>query len=550
MSVKSTRKRLDVLVVERGLAESRQKAQAMILAGEVSVDGSRAEKAGAAIPDSARIEVHSRLQKYASRGGFKLEGALEDLNVAVSGRICLDIGSSTGGFTDCLLQHGAARVYAVDVNTEQIAWKLRDDRRVRRIRKNARELRAEDLPERANLVVADVSFISVTKILPGAVDCANPDTEFLILVKPQFELEREDVGKGGIVRDPRLHDKAIRSVRASAESLGLLEIRVAPSRVIGTEGNQEYFLHARKTAKVESQKSMPPTPAFKTIGIISRPRRSKLGEIVPQLLDWLEKRGIATVIDMETANALSRGATGKARLQVVKEAELLLVLGGDGTMLGAARDAAPRGVPILPINMGSLGFLTSFTAEELYPALEDTLAGRAAMEERVLLLVERVHEGNTLTEQRVLNDSVVHKGTLARMIELELYIDGGFVCRYRADGLIVATPTGSTAYSMSAGGPIVHPKVESILITPICPHTLSDRPVVVPDTSVIELRLSQTADSVFLTMDGQTGVPMQVGDRVRITRALERLKLIHPANKTYFEILRNKLRWGRPERLL
>ena len=253
MSVKSTRKRLDVLVVERGLAESRQKAQAMILAGEVSVDGSRAEKAGAAIPDSARIEVHSRLQKYASRGGFKLEGALEDFNVAVSGRICVDIGSSTGGFTDCLLQHGAARVYAVDVNTEQIASKLRDDRRVRRIRKNARELRAEDLPERADLVVADVSFISVTKILPGAVDCANPDTEFLILVKPQFELQREDVGKGGIVRDPRLHDKAIRSVRASAESLGLLEIRVAPSRVIGTEGNQEYFLHARKTAKVESQ---------------------------------------------------------------------------------------------------------------------------------------------------------------------------------------------------------------------------------------------------------------------------------------------------------
>ena len=294
---------------------------------------------------------------------------------------------------------------------------------------------------------------------------------------------------------------------------------------------------------------MPPTPSFKTIGIISRPRRSKLGEIVPQLLDWLQKRGIATVIDMETANALSQGATGKARLQVVKEAELLLVLGGDGTMLGAARDAAPRGVPILPINMGSLGFLTSFTAEELYPALEDTLAGRAAMEERVLLLVERVHEGNTLTEQRVLNDSVVHKGTLARMIELELYIDGAFVCRYRADGLIVATPTGSTAYSMSAGGPIVHPKVESILITPICPHTLSDRPVVVPDTSVIELRLSHTADSVFLTMDGQTGVPMQVGDRVRITRAFERLKLIHPANKTYFEILRNKLRWGRPERL-
>jgi NAD+ kinase len=144
----------------------------------------------------------------------------------------------------------------------------------------------------------------------------------------------------------------------------------------------------------------------------------------------------------------------------------------------------------------------------------------------------------------VLNECVVHKGTLARMIELELHIDDGFVCRYRADGLIVATPTGSTAYSMSAGGPIVHPMVESILITPICPHTLSDRPVVVRDTSQIELRIAQSSESVFLSLDGQMGVPMQVGDRVRITRAEERLKLIQPPNKSYFEILRNKLKWG------
>jgi NAD+ kinase len=213
-------------------------------------------------------------------------------------------------------------------------------------------------------------------------------------------------------------------------------------------------------------------------------------------------------------------------------------------LLAAAREATLRGIPILPINMGSLGFLTSFTVEELYPALEATLAGHSTIDERVLLLVQRVNRGEILTQQRVLNDCVVHKGTLARMIELELYIDGGFVCRYRADGLIVATPTGSTAYSMSAGGPIVHPGVESILITPICPHTLSDRPVVVSDTSKIELRVGENSESVFLTLDGQTGVPMQVGDRVRITRAQERLKLIQPPNKTYFEILRNKLKWG------
>jgi NAD+ kinase len=289
---------------------------------------------------------------------------------------------------------------------------------------------------------------------------------------------------------------------------------------------------------------MNPAPRYKTIGIVSRPRRSMLIEIVPHLLVWLGDRGVSTVIDKETASSLNRGEIGKTRHQIVQEADLLLVLGGDGTLLAASREAAPRGIPTLPINLGGLGFLTSFTLEELYPALEDALAGRAAISERVLLLVERTHEESILTQQCVLNEAVVHKGTLARMIELELHIDGGFVCRYRADGLIVATPTGSTAYSMSAGGPIVHPAVESILITPICPHTLSDRPVVVPNASKIELRMAETSDSVFLTLDGQTGVPLQPGDRVRITRAAERLKLIHPANKTYFEILRNKLKWG------
>src|ERR1700741_1710507 len=202
---------------------------------------------------------------------------------------------------------------------------------------------------------------------------------------------------------------------------------------------------------------MQPSLQYKTIGIISRPRRSNLGEIVPYLRIWLEDRGVLTLVDTETTNSLSRGEPGKTRHQIAQEADLLLVLGGDGTLLAAAREAAPRGIPILPINLGGLGFLTSFTLVELYPALEDALAGRAGIGERRLLLVERTHNGNTLTQQRVLNEAVVHKGTLARMIELELYIDGGFVCRYRADGLIVATPTGSTAYSMSAGGPIVHP---------------------------------------------------------------------------------------------
>jgi 23S rRNA (cytidine1920-2'-O)/16S rRNA (cytidine1409-2'-O)-methyltransferase len=251
MSAKIGRKRLDLLLVERGLAESRQKAQAMILAGEVMVEGQRADKAGLAVADTAKIEVNSRLQKYASRGGFKLEGALEDFRVEVCGKVCLDVGSSTGGFTDCLLQNGASRIYAVDVNTNQLAWKLREDPRVVRIEKNARAL-AGDIAEPAQIVVMDVSFISVSKVLPAAVECAAAGADLLILIKPQFELEREDVGKGGIVRETGLHEKAIAKVRTTAEELGLNCIGVAPSRLAGAEGNQEYFLHARKAGTVES----------------------------------------------------------------------------------------------------------------------------------------------------------------------------------------------------------------------------------------------------------------------------------------------------------
>jgi 23S rRNA (cytidine1920-2'-O)/16S rRNA (cytidine1409-2'-O)-methyltransferase len=253
MNPKTERKRLDVLLVERGLAESSHKAQAMILAGEVEVDQQRADKAGLILPETAHIEVHSRQQKYASRGGMKLEGALEDFRLSATGKVCLDIGASTGGFTDCLLQNGAACVYAVDVNTDQLAWKLRGDPRVVRIEKNARELVARDLPELMDLVAADVSFISVAKILAGAAACAKAGADLLILVKPQFELERENVGKGGIVREKVLHEKAVANVRSAMESLGLIVLGVAPSRLPGAEGNQEYFLHARKPLAIESR---------------------------------------------------------------------------------------------------------------------------------------------------------------------------------------------------------------------------------------------------------------------------------------------------------
>jgi 23S rRNA (cytidine1920-2'-O)/16S rRNA (cytidine1409-2'-O)-methyltransferase len=246
MKSKPERKRLDLLLVERGLAASQQKAQAMILSGEVRVNDIAAHKAGIAVSIDALIEVKSRQLKYASRGGLKLEGALEDFSINPAGLVCLDVGASTGGFTDCLLQRGAPRVYAVDVNRSQLAWKLQQDPRVTAIERNARDLKATDIPEQVDLAVADVSFISVCKILAPAFACAKPGADFLILIKPQFELRREDVATGGIVKDVRLHEKAISSVRKCAEAAGLSCVKVCSSRLTGAEGNQEYFLHARK----------------------------------------------------------------------------------------------------------------------------------------------------------------------------------------------------------------------------------------------------------------------------------------------------------------
>jgi 23S rRNA (cytidine1920-2'-O)/16S rRNA (cytidine1409-2'-O)-methyltransferase len=238
--------RLDVLLVERGLAPSRQRAQALILAGQARVDGVRIDKAGTPVASDARIEIAGEPLRYASRAGLKLEGALEDFTLSPRDRVCTDVGSSTGGFTDCLLQKGARRVFAVDVTIDQLDWKLQNDSRVVTVEKNARYLRPEDFTEAADFVTVDVSFISVSKILGNLVSLVAQGADFVVLIKPQFELEKRAVGKGGIVRDPALHRKAIDSVTQAAATAGLEIIGVRPSRVAGAEGNQEFFLHARR----------------------------------------------------------------------------------------------------------------------------------------------------------------------------------------------------------------------------------------------------------------------------------------------------------------
>jgi len=242
---KRKRIRVDAVLVARKLAETPHSAQALIMAGKVLVDKQRITKSGELVAADARIEITDADLKYTSRAGLKLEGALEDFGVHVRDLICLDVGASNGGFTDCLLQGGAQCVYAVDVNTAQLDWKLQRDARVIPIEKNARFLHPADIAEKMDLVTMDVSFISVTKLIGAAVAMAKRGAVFLILVKPQFELPKAMVGKGGIVRDAALHERAIASVRAAAEKAGLEVLGVRPSRVTGKEGNQEYFLHAR-----------------------------------------------------------------------------------------------------------------------------------------------------------------------------------------------------------------------------------------------------------------------------------------------------------------
>jgi 23S rRNA (cytidine1920-2'-O)/16S rRNA (cytidine1409-2'-O)-methyltransferase len=242
--VPERRHRLDLLVVQRGLAESREKAQALILAGQVLVNGQKADKAGANIGVDATIELLAQ-PRYVGRGGLKLEAALDHFGISAAGKICLDVGSSTGGFTDCLLQRGAACVYAIDVGTGQLDWKLRNDPRVIvQEQVNARYLTRDQVPQSIALAVCDVSFISITMILPALAGLLAKDAEMVILVKPQFELDRDQVGKGGIIRDPALHLRACQRVEKAVRQLGF-HTQIIPSPLLGAEGNREFLLHAR-----------------------------------------------------------------------------------------------------------------------------------------------------------------------------------------------------------------------------------------------------------------------------------------------------------------
>lgn len=281
----------------------------------------------------------------------------------------------------------------------------------------------------------------------------------------------------------------------------------------------------------------------KSIGILTKPKFAEIKPTLHEVVAWLRARSLVVILDTASAALLGeQGGTQKTEL--ASKADMLLVLGGDGTMLNAARLAGERSIPILGVNLGGLGFLTEVRLENLYPSLERVFANDFVLDERLMLQAHVHRHGETVARGMVLNDVVISKGTLARMIELRISIQGQFVTNLRGDGVIVTTPTGSTAYSLSAGGPIINPAVQSLMVTPICPHTLTHRPLIVPGTAEIEVTLTSKDDGAMATLDGQVGVVMTQGDTVEIKMSEYRTQLIRFPESSYYEVLREKLKWG------
>ena len=283
-------------------------------------------------------------------------------------------------------------------------------------------------------------------------------------------------------------------------------------------------------------------PDIKRIGIIAKRNKPQAGEIISTLIPWLDRYGIEVIVDEETASQVSLPPSVTSD-NVPSRSDLVIVLGGDGTLLHAARQVGDSGVPILGVNLGSLGFLTNIALPDIYDVLEKVLAGDYRIEERMTLRAV-LEKDATVPPHVVLNDVVINKGALARIITLKVNINRMYMTTYRADGLIVSTPTGSTGYNMSAGGPIIYPTLSAIIITPICPHTLTNRPIVIPGDADIDIKLVSESSDVFVTLDGQVGFQYPMNRKLTVSRGATKILLVEPTRLDYFSVLRSKLRWG------
>ncbi len=280
---------------------------------------------------------------------------------------------------------------------------------------------------------------------------------------------------------------------------------------------------------------------MKKIGIIAKRGEPEAIKAVKDFLRWMKGKNFKFFIENEVAKALN--ITGYSRKEIPSRSDIIIVFGGDGTLLSVARLVGKMGVPILGVNLGGLGFITEISRDDIRKEIDKVFSGNFSFEERIMLLADVYRKGRKVARQNALNDVVLNKSALSRMFEFDISINDQYVSTFRADGLIVSTPTGSTAHSLSAGGPILYPTLGSFLMTPICPHTLTSRPIVLPDTFVLEVTV-KSGDNVYLTLDGQVGFPLKVRDRIKIRKADYKTKFLVLHDRDYFQILRTKLKWG------
>jgi len=281
---------------------------------------------------------------------------------------------------------------------------------------------------------------------------------------------------------------------------------------------------------------------MKRVGIYAKRNHPDAAELAAGVASWLQERGVEVFFEEELAQDLER--EGYPEDQIPSLVDMVIVLGGDGTLISVSRTIGDRGTPILGVNLGSLGFLTEITRQELFQVLSKVLEGNYTVSDRLMLEAAVSRKGSIANSYQLLNDVVINKGALARIIDMELYVNDSYLTTFKADGLIISSPTGSTAYNMAAGGPIIYPGTDCFVITPICPHMLTNRPMIVPADSVIRIEVKFNDEDVVLTADGQVGMPLKGGDVVEVRRSVNRTRLILSPDKEYFEVLRTKLRWG------
>ncbi len=522
--------RLDKALVTRGIITGRDRAKEEITAGHVTVNGKVVQKANALVEDTDAV-CCSNVLRFVSRGGEKLAAAFDAFSPDVMGKVCMDVGASTGGFTDCLLQNGAKYVYAVDVGTDQLAQVLREDPRVNSMeQQNIRYLEQETLHNGLpGFVVSDVSFISLRLVLPHIYRLSAPDAGVICLIKPQFEAGKEHLNKHGVVTDPKVRERVCLQIEGFAKELGFDVIARIQSPVPGPEGNVEFLLYLQKK---------------KQFRVMFIPNMSKPGitELIPDVVKTLVDCGYRVVTKQHYSMLDGYPYEVGSVQEKLPGCDILLVAGGDGTIIEYSRAAAVAKKPILGINVGRLGFLSGLEPEALREL--SRLGGGSITTEhrRFLKVIHHKFDGGE-DEYLALNDMVVSNGILSAMVDLDILCDSKEVNSYRADGVIVSSPTGSTAYALAAGGPIIHPEIECISATPICPHSLANRAILFPAGSEITIRMGQgNRHPMFVTCDGVDSAPFGIDDTITVSLSDVAVDLVNLTGKSFYERINEKFR--------